>query len=51
MRATVRLARSMPASGRRSPRAFTAFEALVAATILAIITASVSGALMAGRQQ
>ena len=35
----------------RQRRGFTAFEALVAATILAIITASVSGALMAGRQQ
>lgn len=35
----------------RPPRAFTAVEALVAATILAILTAAVSGALMAGRAQ
>jgi type II secretory pathway pseudopilin PulG len=32
-------------------RGFTALEALVAATILAFLTAAVSGALMAGRQQ
>lgn len=32
-------------------RGFTAIEALVAATILAILTAAVSGALMAGRAQ
>ncbi len=32
-------------------RAFTAIEALIAAAILAILTAAVSGALMAGRQQ
>lgn len=32
-------------------RAFTAFETLIAVTILAIITAAVSGALSAGRQQ
>lgn len=51
MRATDLLAGSMPVPRRRSPRAFTAFEALIAATILALITASVSGALMAGRQQ
>jgi MSHA pilin protein MshD len=35
----------------RAPRGFTAIEALVAATILAILTAAVSGALMAGRAQ
>src|ERR1044072_743349 len=32
-------------------RGFTAFEALLAAAILAFLTAAVSGALMAGRQQ
>src|SRR3954468_21734708 len=32
-------------------RGFTAVEALIAATILAILTAAVSGALMAGRAQ
>jgi MSHA pilin protein MshD len=32
-------------------RAFTTIEALIAATILAILTAAVSGALMAGRAQ
>jgi len=35
----------------RSRRGFTAIEALVAATILAILTAAVSGALAAGRAQ
>jgi len=35
----------------RTSRGFTAFEALIAATILAFLTAAVSGALMAGRQQ
>jgi MSHA pilin protein MshD len=35
----------------RRARAFTAVEALVAATVLAILTAAVSGALMAGRAQ
>jgi MSHA pilin protein MshD len=35
----------------RANRGFTAVEALVAATILAILTAAVSGALMAGRAQ
>jgi MSHA pilin protein MshD len=35
----------------RAQRGFTAIEALVAATILAILTAAVSGALMAGRAQ
>jgi MSHA pilin protein MshD len=35
----------------RARRGFTAVEALVAATILAILTAAVSGALMAGRTQ
>jgi type II secretory pathway pseudopilin PulG len=35
----------------RALRGFTAVEALVAATILAILTAAVSGALMAGRTQ
>jgi prepilin-type N-terminal cleavage/methylation domain-containing protein len=35
----------------RAPRGFTAVEALVAATILAILTSAVSGALMAGRAQ
>jgi MSHA pilin protein MshD len=35
----------------RAHRGFTAVEALVAATILAILTAAVSGALMAGRSQ
>ena len=35
----------------RPPRAFTALEALLAAAILAFITAAVSTALMAGRQQ
>ena len=34
-----------------APGGFTAIEALVAATILAILTAAVSGALMAGRAQ
>ncbi len=32
-------------------RGFTAIEALIAAAILAFLTAAVSGALMAGRQQ
>jgi len=44
----------MVSQNRRTCRArgaFTALEALVAATILAILTASVSGALMAGRAQ
>lgn len=36
---------------QKSLRAFTAFETLIAVTILAIITAAVSGALSAGRQQ
>jgi type II secretory pathway pseudopilin PulG len=36
---------------RRATRAFTALEALIAAAILAFLTASVSGALMAGRAQ
>jgi type II secretory pathway pseudopilin PulG len=35
----------------RRRRAFTTIEALIAATILAILTAAVSGALMAGRTQ
>lgn len=35
----------------RKLRAFTAIEALVAATVLAILTAAVSGALAAGRAQ
>src|SRR5664279_3235713 len=35
----------------RARPGFTAIEALVAATILAILTAAVSGALMAGRAQ
>ncbi len=35
----------------RRQRGFTAVEALVAATILSILTAAVSGALMAGRAQ
>ena len=38
-------------STKQKSRAFTAFEALIAATILAFLTAAVSGALMAGRQQ
>ena len=38
-------------AGSRSRRGFTAIEALVAATILAILTAAVSGALAAGRAQ
>ncbi len=36
---------------RTSRRGFTAFEALIATAILAFLVASVSGALMAGRQQ
>ncbi|HEY4328183.1 MAG TPA: type II secretion system protein [Phycisphaerae bacterium] len=43
--------RPRPLTCRSSPRAFTAIEALIAATILAILTAAVSSALMAGRQQ
>jgi type II secretory pathway pseudopilin PulG len=39
----------LPPAARR--HAFTTIEALVAATILAILTAAVSGALMAGRGQ
>jgi MSHA pilin protein MshD len=35
----------------RRQRAFTTIEALIAATILAILTAAVSGALMSGRAQ
>jgi type II secretory pathway pseudopilin PulG len=38
-------------STRRRTKAFTALEALVAAAILAFLTAAVSGALMAGRAQ
>lgn len=38
-----------PKSAR--PRGFTAFEALLAAAILAFMTAAVTGALMAGRMQ
>src|ERR1035437_10136807 len=38
-------------AGRPCHRGFTAFEALLAAGILAILTAAVSGALMAGRAQ
>jgi hypothetical protein len=38
------------ANGSRG-RGFTALEALIAASILAFLTAAVSGALMAGRQQ
>lgn len=44
----------MPQSRRNRStrkRGFTAFEALIAITILAFLTAAVSGALMAGRQQ
>ena len=36
---------------KKHPHAFTAVEALIAAAILAFLTAAVSGALMAGRQQ
>ncbi|HUO09732.1 MAG TPA: hypothetical protein VM008_15600 [Phycisphaerae bacterium] len=43
--------RKFRSSTGRGSRAFTAFEALIAATILAFLTAAVSGALMAGRQQ
>jgi MSHA pilin protein MshD len=42
--------RTLPSPPLRR-RAFTTIEALIAATILAILTAAVSGALMAGRAQ
>lgn len=40
-----------PRHNFKRTRAFTAFEALIAATILAFLTAAVGGALAAGRQQ
>jgi type II secretory pathway pseudopilin PulG len=41
----------VPSTHGRKARGFTAIEALFASVLLAILTAAVSGALMAGRQQ
>jgi MSHA pilin protein MshD len=47
----VNMRQKHPTLPPRRRRAFTTIEALIAATILAILTAAVSGALMSGRAQ